>query len=159
MATRDTATIRRPLWKVLYRTAMTFHQPGDILAWINDFYPTFTELGYVARQSIDASVTKGATEILDDGSEYTVGYDITLKLEALQSGSSEISEYEGLQGTSKDILLYWPDSGRAICYKQMLIHVFDGIKGGETDRYRIEAVKKDQRSLAAIRTKMDIPGI
>jgi len=159
MATRDTAVIKRPLWKVLYRTATTFTHPGGVLAWVNDFYPTFTELGYVARQSIDASVTKGGAEVLDDGSEFTVGYNITLKLEALQSGVLEISEYEGLQSDRLDLLFYWPNSGRAICYKNMLVHVFDGIKGGETDRFIIEAVKQDQPSLTAIRTKMIISGI
>lgn len=159
MATRDTAVIKRPLWKVLYRTATTFVQPADSTAWVNTFYPTFTELGYVGRQSIDAAVTKGGAEVLDDGSEFTVGYNITLKLEALQSGVLEISEYEGLQSDRLDLLFYWPDSGRAICYKNMLVHVFDGIKGGETDRFLIEAVKQDQPSLTAIRTKMIISGI
>lgn len=159
MATRDTAVIKRPLWKVLYRTATTFTHPNGVLAWVNVFYPTFTELGYVARQSIDASVTKGGAEVLDDGSEFTVGYNITLKLEALQSGVLEISEYEGLQSDRLDLLFYWPNSGRAICYKNMLVHVFDGIKGGETDRFIIEAVKQDQPSLTAIRTKMIISGI
>jgi len=158
MATRDTAAIKRPLWKVMYRAAASFTAPGDISAW-NTLIATFAEMGYVGRQSIDVPIEKGGVEVLDDGSELTVGYNITLKFDALQAGVLEIAEYEGLQGDRVDFMFVWPNGGRAIFYGNLLMHVMDVIKGGETDRFRIEAKKQDQPSITAIRTRISLAGI
>lgn len=158
MATRQTNDIKRRTWKVLYRPTAAFTPPGDI-GQFNTLLATFTEVGYVLRSSIEAPINKGGVELLDDGNEYTVSYDINLKFDALQTGASEITEYEGLQGDLLDLLFYAPGSGRAIFYRSVIVHILDFIKGGETDRFRFEIVKKDQPNLTAIRYQFGVAGI
>lgn len=156
MATRATTNIKRRLYQVAYRPTTTFSVPANVSAW-NDLLATFTQLGYVSRPSLEAGITKGDVEELDNSNELVLGYNLDLKMKALQTGSSEISEFESLQGDALDIMLYNID--RAIVYKNVIANVFDVVSGGETDGFNFEMTKRNAANLTEIRSHFDIPQV
>jgi len=156
MPTRATTNIKRRLYQVAYRAATTFAVPGSAAAWTT-LKGTFTEAGYVRRSSIDGSQEKGDVEELDDASELVLGYNQTVKFTALQTGSTEITAFEALQGDALDIMFYNETAQRAIVYPNCICNVTDIIKGGETDAFNFELTKKNAASITALRTHFDIP--
>ena len=156
MATRATTNIRRRLYQIAIRAANTFAVPADAAAWTT-LVGTFTEVGYVRRGSIEGSQEKGDVEELDDASELVLGFNQTVSFVALQTGASEITEFEGYQGDAVDVLFYNTDAQRAICYKNCVCNVFDVIKGGETDAFQFELTKKNAAAITDLRTHFDIP--
>jgi hypothetical protein len=156
MATRATTDIKRRLYQVAQRATTTFSTPAASSDWTT-LLGTFTSVGYVRRSSIEGNISRGDSEELDDASELVLGFNLDLKFAALQTGNSEITEFEGLQGDALDIMFYNEDAQRAIVYQNVICNVFDGIKGGETDSFNFEVTKKNAAAVTDIRTHFDIP--
>jgi len=156
MPTRATTNIKRRLYQVAYRAAEAFAVPADASEWAT-LLATFDPVGYVRRSSIDGSQEKGDVEELDDASELVMGYNQTVKFIALQTADADITEFEGLQGDSLDIMFYNTDAQRAIVYTNCICNVFDNIKGGETDAFSFELTKKNAANVTDLRTHFDIP--
>jgi len=156
MATRATTNIKRRLYQAAYRATASFSVPADASAWTT-LLGTFTQFGYIARPSLEAGISKGDVEELDDSNELVLGFNLDLKMKALQTGASEITEFEGLQGDALDVMLYNVDAQRAIVYKNVICNMFDSIRGGETDSWDFELTKRNAAAVTDIRTHFNIP--
>jgi hypothetical protein len=156
MATRATTNIKRRLYQVMQRATASFAAPSASSDW-TALKATFSEVGYVQRPSLNAGFEKGDVEELDDASELVLGYNLDLSFKALQTGSSEIAEFEALQGDSLDIMLYNENAQKAIVYQNVICNVFDTIVGGETDSFNFSMTKRNAANITDVRTWFDIP--
>jgi hypothetical protein len=156
MATRQTTDIKRGNYRVMYRNTAAFSVPATTTDW-NTLKTSFTEFGYIRRNTLEVSITKGDVEELDSGSELTLGYNLDGKFDLLQTGSAEIAEYNGLDGQALDFLFLDETVNRAFIVKDSIANFFNDLGGQGADVIRCEFTKKNAPSKAAITEMFAIP--
>lgn len=156
MATRATTNIVKRNYKAMYRDPDTVAAPADAAAW-STLLATFTDFGYFRKSSLEVAITKGDIEELDDGSELTLGYNLDLKFDVLQTGASEITELDGIDGEAQDVMLVDLTANRAVVYANVIVNIGETLGGTGADAFNVEITKKNASSKGAIRTMFDIP--
>lgn len=156
MATRALTNILRRSYRWMYRTTATAAAPADLAAWTT-MLGTFTELGYTRKGDTVANINKGDTEILDDDKVKTMSYNLELNTSMLQTGASDLTEIDNINGTNVDIMLVDETALRAHVFKNVVIDIFLRIAGGATDTYAVECAKENASSISSILLSFDIP--
>lgn len=154
MPTRSTTNIKRRLYQIAFRLPQSFVAPETLTEW-GIFLSTFAQIGYVRRSSIEALLEPGGSEELDDGNEIITEWSLNVKFAALQTGITDIADYNLFQNLQIDLLLYNTDALRAIFYPTLYCTARDSIKGGETDVFLFD-LKRKATAIADLRTHFNI---
>lgn len=156
MATRTTAEIKKPHYRVLFRTPAAFSAPGDAAAFAT-FLATFTEAGYAEDKTIKMNITKGDEIVLDNGNKLLQGYNGTVEALLLQTEATNYAELEAIENIEQDWLLYAEDAGRVIFFGNAIAAIEEDLTSGETEKMPLKIEKENFANKAAFRTRFAEP--
>ena len=157
MATRQNTDIKRRAYRVLTRDPQA--DGGSVPVDWSTFFATFTEMGHTERDTLELPVEVGDTVILDDGARVVLGYNLDGSFKLLQTGDSEITEFEALNGKKQDVMFYAETAtpARVHVFHDITLDVFLAIGSNEVDGYTCNLVKDNAPTTGDIYISYDQP--
>jgi len=154
--TRQTTEIKRRPYRILFRTPA-----GDALdvpvgaAGFSTFFGTFSEAGFLQKDTLDFSGEDGDSIELDDESLLSLGVNLNLTAELIQTGDTESTDLRAIDRLSQDIMLYAEDT---VTVANSKIHVFANVPisikpkvgSNEVDSWSLSAAKANASDLNAV---------
>ena len=154
---RDRTAVKKRRYKIMQRTHTTgFTVPADAAAYTT-LEGTFTELGYARDRSIKLNFTKGDQETLDDASILTLGFNVSMTAELLQTDPEDYAAYETIEGTEQDFLLVDTVNQNAIFIEQQTPYFEEAVSGGDTEFIPMLIEAENVADKSDFRTRFAIP--
>lgn len=160
MAQRLATQIKKYRYRIMYRDDDDFDSPADPESSAANFatwLASFSEMGYSRDKTPKYELTEVDPEVLDDGNEVKMGWDLHLESELLEAMETNLDTLEALEGDYRDILFYCEVTGHCVWFGDVLPYFNDSGVGGETGLIRMVVDKKNNATKAAARTVFEEP--